>query len=326
VRFVVYGAGAVGGMLGGALHEAGHEVVLIARGAHLAAIQADGLRMVTPDGAVTAAVPAVGHPAEIEFRSGDVVLVAVKSQDSEPALQALAAVAPSGVAVVSVQNGVANEPAALRWFADVYGVCVQCPAVHLEPGVVEVRWSPVMGILDIGRYPHGIDARGEAIAASVGSTAFESVARPDIMRWKYGKLRANLNNAVDALCGPGTRTSVGTLVADAEAEADACFEAAGIPFASLEEATARRALVSIPPWDAPISRLGASSWQSLARGTGSIEVDYLNGEIVKLGREHGILTPVNEALQRIANRAAREGWAAGSVVPEDLIHMVRDGE
>jgi 2-dehydropantoate 2-reductase len=250
----------------------------------------------------------------------------VKSQDTEAALRALAAVAPTGVAVVSVQNGVANEPAALRWFADVYGMCVQCPAVHLEPGVVEVRWTPVMGILDVGRYPDGIDARGEAIAAAVASTAFESVARADIMRWKYGKLRANLNNAVDALCGPGTRTAVGTMDTDAQAEAEACFEAAGIPFASAEEATARRALVSIPPLGASIGRPGASSWQSLARGTGSIEVDYLNGEIVKLGREQAIPTPVNEALQRIANRAAHEGWAAGSVLPEDLIRMVRDGE
>jgi 2-dehydropantoate 2-reductase len=326
VRFVVYGAGAVGGMLGGSLHEAGHEVVLIARGPHLAAIQAGGLRMITPDGAVTAAAPAVGHPDEIDFRPDDVVLLAVKSQDTEGALRALAAVARAGIAVVSVQNGVANEPAALRWFADVYGMCVQCPAVHLEPGVVEVRWSPVTGILDIGRHPAGIDARGEAIAAAVASTAFESVPRPDIMRWKYGKLRANLNNAVDALCGPGTRTAVGSLDADARAEADSCLEAAGIPFASSEESTARRALVSIPPIDETMDRPGASSWQSLARGTGSIEVDYLNGEIVKLGREHGIPTPVNAALQRIANRAAREGWAAGSVLPEDLIRMVRDSE
>jgi 2-dehydropantoate 2-reductase len=326
VRFVVYGAGAVGGMLGGSLHEAGHEVVLIARGPHLAAIRADGLRMITPDGVVTATAPAVGHPDEVDFRPDDVVLLAVKSQDTGVALHALAAVAPSGVAVVSVQNGVANEPAALRWFADVYGVCVQCPAVHLEPGVVEVGWSPVMGILDVGRYPGGIDARGEAIAAAIASTAFESVARPDIMRWKYGKLRANLHNAADALCGPGTRSAVGTMDTDAQAEAKACFEAAGIPFASVEEATARRALVSIPPLGASIGRPGASSWQSLARGTGSIEVDYLNGEIVKLGREHGIPTPVNEALQRLANRAAREGWAAGSVLPEDLIRMVCDGE
>ena len=55
-------------------------------------------------------------------------------------------------------------------------------------------------------------------------------------------------------------------------------------------------------------RAGSSSWQSLARGSGAIETDYLNGEIALLGRLHGVPTPVNELLCRLANRAAREGW------------------
>ena len=61
------------------------------------------------------------------------------------------------------------------------------------------------------------------------------------------------------------------------------------------------------------SRPGASSWQSLARGTGSIEADYLNGEIVLLGRLHGVATPVNAALQRLANhgRARAVGRRVG---------------
>ena len=74
------------------------------------------------------------------------------------------------------------------------------------------------------------------------------------------------------------------------------------------------------------SRPGASSWQSLARGTGSIEADYLNGEIVMLGRLHGVATPVNLALQRLANQAAREQWGAGSVSPEAVIRLVHGRE
>ena len=70
----------------------------------------------------------------------------------------------------------------------------------------------------------------------------------------------------------------------------------------------------------------ASSWQSLARGTGSIEADYLNGEIVFLGRLHGVPTPVNLLLQRTAAQAAREGRAAGSMTVEELIQMVAVGE
>ena len=325
MRMIVYGAGAIGGVLGGRLHEAGHDVVLIARGAHLDAIRATGLRIDSRLGSVTVPVPAVGHPRDLDFVPDDVVFLCMKGQHTADALRDLSAVAPRGVAVVSVQNGVANEPAALRWFADVYGICVMCPAVYLEPGVVEASSAPVSGILDIGCYPDGVDARAEAIAAAVGTATFISEPRPDIMRWKYGKLMNNLSNAIDALCGPAMR-GVGDIDQDARDEARACLAAAGIPFVDREEDTARRG--DIIRWEpgGGRSRPGASSWQSLARGTGSIEADYLNGEIVMLGRRHRVPTPVNEALQRIANRAAREGWAAGSVSPEELIRLVRNGE
>ena len=152
MRFVVYGAGAVGGVVGGRLAQAGHEVVLIARGAHHDAIRDDGLRLVVPDGdPLILSIPVVSHPAGIDFRDDDVVLLAMKSQHTGKALSGLQASAPASVAVVCVQNGVANEPAALRLFDDVYGVCVVCPALHLEPGVVEAHAAPITGILDIGR-------------------------------------------------------------------------------------------------------------------------------------------------------------------------------
>jgi 2-dehydropantoate 2-reductase len=78
--------------------------------------------------------------------------------------------------------------------------------------------------------------------------------------------------------------------------------------------------------DAARSRPGASSWQSLARGTGSIEADYLNGEIVLLGRIHGVPTPVNLVLQRLASTAAREGWRPGSLPADELIQMLPPDE
>jgi len=64
--------------------------------------------------------------------------------------------------------------------------------------------------------------------------------------------------------------------------------------------------------------LGGSSWQSLARGSGSVEADYLNGEIVLLGRLQGVPTPVNELAQRVANRMARECAAPGSVAAAEI--------
>jgi 2-dehydropantoate 2-reductase len=69
-------------------------------------------------------------------------------------------------------------------------------------------------------------------------------------------------------------------------------------------------------------RSGGSSWQSLARGTGSIEADYLNGEIVLLGRLHGVPTPVNELARQLANKAAREGTPPGTYTPDQVLAMV----
>ena len=143
------------------------------------------------------------------------------------------------------------------------------------------------------------------------------------MRWKYAKLLNNLGNAVDALCGP--HADARELQQLARAEGAACLDAAGIDAVSRDEDAARRGDRFQWGGAAASSRPGASSWQSLARGTGSIEADYLNGEIVLLGRLHGVATPVNELLQHVAARAAREGTAPGTISPEELIRMLPDG-
>ena len=143
MRFIVYGAGGIGGTIGARLHQHGHDVVLIARPAHAAAIRADGLRIESADGTATVPVPVVEHPGELTLTGDDVLLLAMKSQGTLEAVQTLAALAPASTPVVSLQNGVANEPMALRWFPNVYGVCVMCPTNHLEPGVVQAYSHPI---------------------------------------------------------------------------------------------------------------------------------------------------------------------------------------
>jgi 2-dehydropantoate 2-reductase len=71
-------------------------------------------------------------------------------------------------------------------------------------------------------------------------------------------------------------------------------------------------------------RGGGSSWQSLARSSGAIEADYLNGEIVLLGRLHGVPTPVNALLQRMANRFATERRAPGSMSEQELMDLLEE--
>jgi 2-dehydropantoate 2-reductase len=321
MRFVIYGAGGIGAALGGRLFENGHDVVLIARGAHHDAMRDHGLRLESSAGSMTLPVPVVDRPSALTFDDDDVVLLAMKSQDTNDALEALASAAPDGVAVASLQNGVANEPAALRCFADVYGVCVMMPTLFVEPGVVLAYSSPITGILDVGRYHEGTDERAEAIASAFSASTFVSVARPDIMRWKHGKLLMNLGNAIEAACGPEARAS--DLAARAREEGVAALRMAGIPFVDTEEDTERRGDLLRMSRINGERRGGGSTWQSLARGASTVETDYLNGEIVLLGRLHGVPTPVNELLQHVARRMAVNGEAPGSVDPETLLAQLR---
>jgi 2-dehydropantoate 2-reductase len=312
---VVHGAGGIGGVIAARLHQSGHDVVAIARGAHLEAWRANGLRLQSPDEDVMVDVPVVGHPRELELDAGDVVLLTMKGQDTVGALTDLAALAPPDIAVVCVQNGVANELEVLRRFERAYGVCVMFPTNFVEPGIVQAQSAPTSGILDIGRYPRGTDETADAVAAAFRASTFESNAVPDIMRFKYAKLLMNLGNAVQAVCG---QEGAGSLFKRVRTEGVAALDAAGIERASEEEDRARRAdHITMRPI-AGSMRGGGSSWQSLARGVPSIEADHLNGEIVLLGRLHGVPTPVNALVQRLANHAARAGRRPGFMTPAEV--------
>jgi 2-dehydropantoate 2-reductase len=227
-----------------------------------------------------------------------VVVLVVKSHQTAEALTDLARHAPPGTAVVCAQNGVSNEPATLRLFARTYAITVMLPAQHLEPGLVVQSCHPVPGILDVGRYPSGTDDLAERVASDLRSAGFESVPRADIMAWKYRKLVTNAVGDVRTVL-PDEAAALQPLV---RAEAEAVLMAAGVPLVSDAADLERRGdlLRGRPDVDGPNS-LG----QSLARGTPGTEVDHRAGEIVLLGRLHGVPTPVNERIQREAHRLAR---------------------
>lgn len=320
MRFVVFGAGAIGGVVGARLFQAGFDVLLIGRGEHAEAIRTRGLRLEAPDQTSVLDVGLVEHPRRAALVSSDVVVLAVKSQQTADALVGLAEAAPPGVAVLCAQNGVANEPAAARLFPNVYGMVVMCPGAFTEPGVVQAHAAPTTGIMDLGRYPSGRDERAAQVAAALETATFVSVARPDIMPWKYRKLLLNLGNSIQALCGKGGAT--GELRTRAVFEGQQALAAAGIAVVSPEEDRARRGDLLVLHSVAGSPRSGGSTWQSLERGAGSVETDYLNGEIVLLGRLHGVATPVNELLQRLMREAVASGARPGSMTEAEILGMV----
>jgi 2-dehydropantoate 2-reductase len=319
VRIVVLGAGGIGGTIGARLHQGGFDVALIARGAHGEAIRERGLTFATPHERVTLHLPVHADPGEVAWTADDVVLFAVKSQDTEAAARVLAGSAGPDVPVVAAQNGVANERTLARWFGHVHGLCVMMPTEHLEPGVVVAHSAAATGILDLGRFPSGTDDVDDALASALRASGCESVARPDIMRWKYRKLLNNLGNSVQALCGSGLDSADAlTALALLTEEAEVVFAAAGIDPVSEAEDDARRGdHLRLEPVAGAV-RGGGSTWQSLARGAG-VETDYLNGEIALLGRLYDVPTPANARIQALMTDAASRGAGPGAMTAAQLL-------
>jgi len=290
-------------------------------------MQRDGLRLAMPERVITVRPPIATSVGEVTFEPEDVVLLATKSQDSAVVLDEIAALRRD-VPIACVQNGVANERMALERFTDVYGVVVMLPAVLLEPGRIDAQGHPFSGLLDLGRAPSGVDDLAKQVAADLSDSGFVAQAVPDIMRWKYAKLIRNLGNAMEALCKPedggdeldapskAAVTEIDALLRD---EAIACFDAAGVDWVRDDEWFARRkGQVRWTPVEGR-GRAGGSTWQSLARGAGTIEADFLNGEITALGRRHGVPTPVNARLQQLAQQAAYAGTRPGSMTYAELL-------
>jgi 2-dehydropantoate 2-reductase len=317
MRYVVIGAGAIGGTVAARLHEAGREVVAIARGAHLAAIREHGLRVEEPDRSRTVALATAAGVGEVDWRPDDIALMCTKTQDSAQILDDLRTAAPD-VTVACLQNGVANERLAAARFANVQAVYVVLPTEHLEPGLVVGYSGPVPGVLDVGRYPRGVDEVTERIADGLGAAGYSSRAVTDVMPWKYRKLLVNLTNAAEAACGPDD-PGLPDLIRVARSEGERCFAAAGIAYASGADDRRRAAgFLNFRP-AGEHRRSGGSTWQSLHRGTGSVEAEYLNGEIVSIGREHGVPTPVNGLLLSTITAMARDREQPGSRSAAELL-------
>ena len=317
MRFIIYGIGAIGGTFAAALAQAGHDVLGIARGRMLETIGRNGgLTFKTPAGSSLVQFPVVAAPRDIQFRPDDVIFLAMKGQDTAEALDALRAAGVTTQAVVCAQNGVNNERAALRLFPNVYGMTVMLPADFVTPGEVICYGTPKLGLVDVGRYPQGLDDNVALIASAMDSAGFAAFPLEHVMQSKYGKLRDNLGNVIEAALGHGARSS--TLMEPIQAEADRVYDAAGIERIPIGNADPRRkGLMELGAVEG-VTRTGGSSIQSLKRGTGTIETDWLNGEIVLLGRLHGVPTPLNAALVAIGQELVEKGAKPGSMSESEL--------
>jgi len=315
MRAIVYGAGAIGGVVGGHLAQSGTEVVLVGRPGHVTAINRDGLRFVTPNGTQVLRLPAVTRPDQISFRPDDVVLLCVKGQNTEEALQDLRAVVED-IPIFCLQNGVRNEEIACSSFPGVYGVMVRVGGVYVTDGEIIARRDPP-GWLIVGRYPEGKDALAEEVGERLRRAGFRVLVTPEVMPHKWGKLMGNLANAIGAITNARGEENDRVYRAISE-EAQGILSRAGIRWVSNEELARMWPESTERPRASLRTEEQSSTWQSLARRQGTVETDFLNGEIVRQARRLGLEAPLNEALMRITEEMAANRERPGKYTPAEL--------
>jgi 2-dehydropantoate 2-reductase len=307
MRIAVIGAGAVGGAFGAALAKAGSDVTFVARGDQLAAMHRRGLTLVSPRGDLQLnPVKATDVPASIG--EVDFVLFCVKLWDVESAGAAIRPIVGSNTAVIPLQNGIDASDRLIPILGKeaVMGGVAQISATIAEPGVI--RQTGTFMRLVFGELDGRPSQRGAAFQSLCEAAKFEAVNSNSVLAalWEKFILLAT-NSSVVAL----TRLPFGKLRDDPEvfalfekgvAEVAAVGRARGIALAPELEAKALQATRNFPAEMLP------SMAVDLMRGN-RLELPWLAGKVVALGRELGVPTPTFEvmyaALKPYANGAPR---------------------
>ena len=305
MRFIMMGSGGVGGYFGARLAAAGHGVGFVARGAHLAAMKAKGLHVISPCGDVTVA-PVTADEDPAAFGPVDVIFIAVKLGDLEDALGRIAPVVRPRTTVISLQNGVEAEDRLVAAFGPgrVAGGVAYIAAAIEAPGVI--RHIGTNQRIEIGSLPGGESAPVADIVATLAGAGIDAAAATDIRLAIWRKFIFLV-----ALAATTTLTgrTIGVIRADPRARAlfaDLMTEAAAVGRArgiALPDdiVTDRLALTDTLP-----EAMTSSMAHDAAAGR-PLEVDWLSGAVVRMGREAGIPTPANNAVAAVL--ALRPGSA-----------------
>jgi 2-dehydropantoate 2-reductase len=317
MRIAVIGAGAIGSVVGGLLARAGEDVTVIGRRPHVDAVNRNGLRI---DGVVGTMQVRVRAVERLDFVP-DLALLTMKTQSVAAAAREIRPFV-AGVPVVTMQNGVRSDElvADVLGKEDVLSCVVVLGATFLEPGSVTYT---TQGVLVLGAPFGSIDERTRSVAATLNK-AIPTHLSANIAGAHWTKLIVNENNALPAVTGlsiqeVNQRPALRELSVLLMKEAAATIAAAGIKLASLPglPKTALRTMLSLPTPVASrllklLSRsLGkapalGSTLQSVRRGE-TTEIDYLNGEIVVLGKRIGRPTPYNAAVVKLVHQVEATG-------------------
>lgn len=294
MKIAVLGSGGVGGYFGGLLARAGHDVTFIARGTHLRAIRARGLRIDGVTDSFTIA-PANATDDSEEVGAVELVLLCVKTYDLAAALDQLRPLVGPGTVVLTLQNGVeAPELVASVVGQDaVLPGLVYCEVAIREPGVI-FQGSALRRIV-LGERNGALTARARAIADMFAATGTETILSENVIGALWTKFCF-----ICAMGGVTTlaRRPLGAVMADEEGQAllyavmeeiSAAGRATGVRFDADPVAAGLATAGRFPP------ETKSSMQRDLERG-GRLEIEALNGAVVRIGRANGVATPANQAI------------------------------
>ena len=297
----VVGAGAVGSFFGAMLARAGHPVTLIGREAHVQAIERHGLRLQWADGREEAVrVAATTELAAV--RGAALVLVCVKSADTEAVARQIAPLLDPDALVLSLQNGVDNVAALARHVRQPVVPAVVYVATSMPaPGVVRHagRGDLVIGPADAAAARDPVQQqRLQAVAALFAGAQVPVRVSPEVMAELWLKLIVNCAcNAISAVA----QQPYGRLAAEPairELQRAVVREAVAVAQAEGQAVTPDAALAAVDGILAAMPTQLSSTAQDLARGKPT-EIDHLNGYVVRRGAELGIAAPANQALHAL---------------------------
>jgi len=307
--YVVFGAGAVGSALAAYLARRGHPVEIVARAAHVEAIERQGgIRTVSRSETFVAPVTATATVSG-DMPPGAVILLTVQAPDVARAVEAVAVHAASH-AVVTFQNGIRAEETAAPFCPSLYGGIVRFTATMLRPGEVRLRGP---GKIILGRHPEGTDRVAADLVSDLEGAGFTTAQSPNITAEKALKLLVNLISGPPVLLKrAGKEPALAAVQVAVLEEAERVFAAAGIdarPLSGIgqpvEELLAHfRAGGSAPDTSGDVYN---STWQNLHHRRPRIENDFYHGEIVRLGKTVGVDTLVNARVLEVLEDVRESG-------------------
>ena len=295
MKIAVMGSGGVGGFYGGRLAHAGGDVTFVARGAHLAAMRANGLTIENePQGNIhLPKVKATDDPATIG--PVDLVIIAVKLWDTEAAARAVKPIVGPGSAVLSLQNGVIKDDILRREFGDkvVMGGAGYVATHIARPGVI--RQTGTLQRLVFGEYDGQRSARAEALLAGLLRAGIQAELSADIRRtlWEKYSFLVGLSGTTATMRAPigavRSNPQARAFLFDLLKETVAVGRALGVALPE-NYAEDRLAFADSVPAD-----MTSSMHHDLERGN-PLEVAWLSGGVVQLGKKAGVPTPANRAV------------------------------